>query len=95
MPGSVIHFSKESRAALKKQGEDSEAGLTKSQKEAREKIRADLDRQTEESLRAKVKEDAAGVIGRKVLEHHKRKHRAGTRRRRSRRSRKSRKTRRS
>jgi hypothetical protein len=82
MRGSVIHFSKASRDALKKRAEEAEAALTSEQKEEREKVRAELTRKAEAALQAKVEEDAAGVIGRSVLKHHKRKHRAGTRRRR-------------
>jgi len=82
MRGSVIHFSKASRDALKKRAEEAEAALTSEQKEEREKVRAELARKAEAALQAKVEEDAAGVIGRSVLKHHKRKHRAGTRRRR-------------
>jgi hypothetical protein len=82
MRGSVIHFSKASRDALKKRAEEAEAALTSEQKEEREKVRAELARKAEAALQSKVEEDAAGVIGRSVLKHHKRKHRAGTRRRR-------------
>jgi hypothetical protein len=88
MPGSVIYFSKESRAALKKQEEAAtaararaDAALTSEQKEERERMRAELERKAEAALQAKVEEDAAGMIGRTVLKHHRRKHRAGTRRR--------------
>jgi hypothetical protein len=83
MRGSVIHFSKASRDALKKRAEEAEAALTSEQKEEREKVQAELARKAEAALQSKVEEDAAGVIGRSVLKHHhKRKHRAGTRRRR-------------
>lgn len=82
MPGTVIHFSKASRDALKKRGEEAEAALTSEQREEREKVRAELARKAEAALQEKVEEDARGVIGRSVLKHHKRKHRAGTRRRR-------------
>jgi hypothetical protein len=37
MPGTVIHFSKASREALKKRGEEAEAALTSEQREERER----------------------------------------------------------
>lgn len=72
--GTIIHFSKEERAALKKKADAAEAALTVEQKADREALRKRIEDEREDALR---KEVAASKTqgGRK-------KHKAGTRRRR-------------
>ena len=95
MPGTIIHFSKESRKELAAKAKASEAALTHEQKEARKKAHEAEQERAEAALQSELKEQkAAEKIYAHVRGHHTRKHkgkRGGTRRRRG--TRKTRSTR--
>ena len=75
--GSVDKFPKEGRPPPGRKQTDAEKRVTDAA--ALASIESFLTDEDREELK---KRDAAGVIGRSVLKHHNRKHRAGTRRRR-------------